>query len=397
MFNATIDVATTLLFAGFCHAMMAGVLLLFWRNRRTGLGFGWWVAGELLVATGQLAALGRTWSPGIGTLLIANTSLIFSVPMVETGLRIFLGQQTRPAMLRIWGLAGVVYLGWLTGLLAGWDTAARAMWFSGGLLLQAGFALHYVARIPRDEPMRLPINLMLTSVLMVAIALLARLIVLAPQLGGNYNIQHDIALALLNITSIFAGFCRTCAALMLVHTRIETELRRTQTRLEERANTDWLTGVASRDHFETSVALLQANAARAGCPITLLLFDIDHFKRINDSHGHQAGDVLLQRIGQLTRDAVRDGDLVGRLGGDEFAVLFYNCDLPAAEAVAERLREQVKQLPTPGSAIGLSGGLTTLHPGENFTQAYHRADMALYSAKGAGRNQLKALASPLPA
>ncbi|MBM3115791.1 GGDEF domain-containing protein [Jeongeupia naejangsanensis] len=397
MFNATIDVATTLLFAGFCHAMMAGVLLLFWRNRRTGVGFGWWVACEALVATGQLLALGRAWSPGIAMVLIANTCLIFSVPMVETGLRTFLGQQTRVAMLRIWGLAGIVYLGWLLGLLAGWETATRAMWFSGGLLLQAGFAVNYVLRIPRSGAMRLPINLMLTSVLMVAGALLARLFVLAPQLGGTYNIQHDTALALLNISSIFSGFCRTCAALMLVHTRIEAELRRTQARLEERANTDWLTGVASRDHFETSVALLQANAARAGCPVTLLLFDIDHFKSINDSHGHQAGDLLLQRIGQLTRDAVRDGDLVGRLGGDEFAVLFYNCDLSAAEAVADRLREQVKLLPTPGKAVGLSGGLTLLQPGERFTSAYQRADMALYAAKGAGRNQLKALAPPLPA
>ncbi|AOY01154.1 GGDEF domain-containing protein [Jeongeupia sp. USM3] len=395
MHHATLDVATTLLFAGFCHAMMAGVLLLFWRNRRTGPGFGWWVACEALVATGQLAAIARAWVPGFGMLFIANTCLIFSVPMIETGLRTFLGHQTRRALLRSWGLAAVVYLGWLAGLMAGWGTADRAMWFSGGLLLQVSFALHYVVRMPRAGAMRLPIDLMLASVLLVAVALLARLIVLAPQLGGNFDIQHDTALALLNITSIFAGFCRTCAALMLVHTRIETELLATQARLEERANTDWLTGVASRDHFESSVPLLQANAARAGSPITLLLFDIDHFKQINDNHGHQAGDALLRQIGQLTHAAVRDGDLVGRLGGDEFAVLFYNCDLPAAELVANRLREQVKQLPTPGSAIGLSGGLTPLHAGEGFTQAYHRADMALYSAKGAGRNQLKAL--PLPA
>ncbi|GHD62337.1 GGDEF domain-containing protein [Jeongeupia chitinilytica] len=394
--HATLDVATTLLFAGICHAMMAGVLLLFWRNRRTGLGFGWWVACEAMIAAGQLTAVARAWSPEPWTLVVANACLIFSVPMVETGLRIFLGQQTRGAMLRIWGLAAIVYLGLLFALLTGWSMASRAMWFSGGLLLQAGISLHYLWRVERGA-MRLPVNLMLASVLLLTVALLARMAVLAPQLGGQFDIQHDTALALLNITSIFAGFCRTCATLMLVHTRIETELRRTQARLEERANTDWLTGVASRDHFESSVPLLQANAARAGCPITLLLFDIDHFKHINDSHGHQAGDTLLQRIGQLTRAAVRDGDLVGRLGGDEFAVLFYNCDLSDAEAVADRLREQVKQLPTPGNAIGLSGGLTLLQPGERFTSAYQRADMALYSAKGAGRNQLKAMASPQPA
>jgi diguanylate cyclase (GGDEF)-like protein len=154
------------------------------------------------------------------------------------------------------------------------------------------------------------------------------------------------------------------------------------------ALTDSLTGLANRrcvferlDHFARV-------SPEDGQPLAVVLFDLDHFKRINDKYGHQTGDAVLKRVTELTRRQVRNGDIVGRIGGEEFVWLLPNVDAPRARDLAERLREVIDQESGQGGLprVTISLGMALLRKGDTPEQLIARADEALYRAKESGRN-----------
>ncbi len=162
--------------------------------------------------------------------------------------------------------------------------------------------------------------------------------------------------------------------------------------LHELACTDPLTQLRNR-RFMMEVAQHEAAVVeRGGRPLSVLLGDIDHFKRINDLHGHAVGDGALRAIAQVLRDGVREVDHVARWGGEEFLVLLPGTELDEAQQVADRLRRAVQALVEVEGRrqIGLSItlGLAELRPGESIEQALMRADRALYEGKQAGRNRV---------
>ena len=156
---------------------------------------------------------------------------------------------------------------------------------------------------------------------------------------------------------------------------------------------DALTGLPNRRGFEIGAQQELDRAIRSGETPLLLILDLDHFKRINDQHGHGAGDAVLRAVAQALRRAVRPMDTVARLGGEEFAVLLPNVSPPLAEALADRLRQAVAaqpvQLPD-GSwlPVTASVGGALAAPWVRTTLAHwlERADRQLYEAKRAGRN-----------
>lgn len=164
-------------------------------------------------------------------------------------------------------------------------------------------------------------------------------------------------------------------------------------RLRTQSETDSLTGLMNRrklmnalaDHFETFV--------RYGTPTSLLAFDIDHFKRLNDEHGHLCGDQALVAIADVFRAELRSTDLPVRLGGDEFVVLMPSTCLEQAAALSERLRrgcaQALRALAVPGCVVTISGGLSGLSPADASAEGVlRRADDALYQAKREGRNRI---------
>jgi len=173
--------------------------------------------------------------------------------------------------------------------------------------------------------------------------------------------------------------------LALMSERTERELRESRRRLQVLAYTDALTGIPNRRHFED----LAARVVHAGRTPVLLLFDIDHFKHINDRLGHAAGDRALQLVGDGLREALRAGDIAGRLGGDEFALLLDGATPPQAVGIADRIVRQL-QAAAPSRRLprdlGLSFGLVHIRPFEPLGDAMHRADQALYEAKRQGRS-----------
>ena len=124
------------------------------------------------------------------------------------------------------------------------------------------------------------------------------------------------------------------------------------------------------------------------------MIDIDHFKRINDTHGHTVGDLVIKELVSICKEALRPYDLLGRLGGEEFAITMIECDLQKAFAVSERLRERVANhaVNTDGKDIGIkiSVGVAELSQDmESFESVMKRADQALYLAKNLGRNRVE--------
>lgn len=173
-----------------------------------------------------------------------------------------------------------------------------------------------------------------------------------------------------------------------------TEQKALQERLEYQAQVDYLTGLPNRRHFLELAELELARTLRSGIPFAVLMLDIDHFKKINDTYGHKIGDMVLQKLGEVCKDTLRDIDVVGRWGGEEFAVLLPGSDGDQAMEVAERLRQAIAEtkmslergLPL---QITVSIGVVPLKRKDaNIDTLLNEADQALYAAKRAGRNRV---------
>jgi diguanylate cyclase (GGDEF)-like protein/PAS domain S-box-containing protein len=152
--------------------------------------------------------------------------------------------------------------------------------------------------------------------------------------------------------------------------------------------TDALTGIASRRAAENALHRELARLSRGGSGFSVALFDLDHFKSINDHHGHPVGDDVLRRVASILATVARATDVVARWGGEEFIAII-SADLEGARAFCERARQAVAELYDPEvGRITLSAGVTDCSPGEAAQTIVARADRALYAAKGQGRNRV---------
>lgn len=168
-----------------------------------------------------------------------------------------------------------------------------------------------------------------------------------------------------------------------------------ESRLRKQATLDPLTGLSNRSHFESLAAHALARSQRDGAPMALMLCDVDLFKRVNDQHGHAAGDEVLVGVAQLLAANLRDGDVLARWGGEEFLALLPASPLDAACATAERIRAAVEATPLrvadgtgPVLNVTLSFGVTHVAGQQDLQAAITRADRALYASKDGGRNRV---------
>lgn len=176
---------------------------------------------------------------------------------------------------------------------------------------------------------------------------------------------------------------RACAPPPLLPSSTEVDIQR----LEKLAATDPLTGLANRRGAEQALAAELSRARREKQPLSCVLLDVDRFKRINDTIGHQTGDNVLCQISAILRRSIRAYDIVARWGGEEFLLVLPGATVGAAGALAERIRLEVARMPTPiGEGITVSGGVAEFDRDYNFERTLGLADQRLYQAKAAGRN-----------
>jgi two-component system cell cycle response regulator len=181
----------------------------------------------------------------------------------------------------------------------------------------------------------------------------------------------------------------------ILRKRLQDRLQESYQRCIELALTDPLTGLYDRAYLDRHLDELIKRVHQDGIAAALLMFDIDHFKRVNDTHGHDAGDDVLRELAARTLNSVRSVDLVARQGGEEFVVVMPETDLAIAAAVAERLRAAVAREPFTVKAGGqklsvtISIGVTAaVTGGDDREKILKRADIALYTAKNQGRNRV---------
>jgi diguanylate cyclase (GGDEF)-like protein len=159
---------------------------------------------------------------------------------------------------------------------------------------------------------------------------------------------------------------------------------------EEQASTDHLTGLANRRRFERQLEREVARTARHGRPFSLITIDIDHFKQVNDSYGHEAGDEAIKTLARVLQQGTRGIDLAARIGGEEFAVILTETNLSGAVEVAERLRVTLKsvEIQAVGQIAASFGVAECPSQAETARELVARADAALYEAKREGRDRV---------
>lgn len=172
-----------------------------------------------------------------------------------------------------------------------------------------------------------------------------------------------------------------------------TERKEMERRLRRLATRDHLTGVLNRGYFLDCLEKEVRRAHRYDQPLSLLMLDVDFFKRVNDTFGHPAGDQVLKELARLCQKQVREHDLVGRMGGEEFAIALVACDPERAGLVAERLRQEaalcLREVVSAPWPVTVSLGVAPLIPDEDVDHLFKRVDQALYVAKAAGRNRVR--------
>jgi diguanylate cyclase len=165
-----------------------------------------------------------------------------------------------------------------------------------------------------------------------------------------------------------------------------------ENRLRTAADTDSLSGLMNRRRMTDQLQLELERAADRHRPLSVLLLDIDHFKVINDEHGHVRGDYVIARVGELLRETVRQSDIAARWGGEEFMVLLPDTRVGTATETAERIRRaiftNVVRSTSDLMPVSVTIGVASWRVGESLESTIHRADLAMYAGKRSGRNQV---------
>lgn len=198
-----------------------------------------------------------------------------------------------------------------------------------------------------------------------------------PLQATNSKIEH-LCLIIYDVTSVAVN---------------KRQLQSMSDQFKHLSRTDRLTGLNNRGYWEEELKREYARHRRYGSSASLVIFDIDHFKKVNDTYGHQAGDTVIQSLAKIVSEQIRDTDIAGRYGGEEFVVLLPDVDAAGGRVFAERLRGVVErlQISHEGQVIPftISLGVADLsEPCHDHQQLIERADQALYGSKRNGRNQV---------
>jgi len=347
-----------------------------------------WLAANGLAVVAMPLFAARGHIPDLLSIELANTLLIGTAITMYVGFRRHLAQPVPWRALAAVAVAGVASVAVLHYGLD--EIKLRIVAVSvlhGGLCLAM---CHSVARSLAAAPRRYPYLFTIAATFMVAFGMLLRAAVYAAQCAGWTPPVDEPTLSLVFFSSgLLSMPTLTLGALMMANAEIIA-------RANYAADHDYLTGAPSRRAFFAAAERERARAARGQAPLSLLLFDVDHFKRINDTHGHAVGDRVLVEIVGHACSALRGQDLCGRLGGEEFGALLPDTAAGTALQAGERLRAALQRTPADaqpgGSGVSytVSIGVATLEPGETVASLLSRADLALYAAKSAGRNRVMA-------
>ncbi|AGI25590.1 diguanylate cyclase [Pseudomonas sp. ATCC 13867] len=367
---------------------LVGVLMAFaWHSGRREQTLGYMSAALLLGALGTVLGTLRGMNIDLVPILLGNIVLYLSSALSWTALRVFAGRKPH------WPLigAGAAFWALLCLIPAFYESLAARVFANTAIILVyclAGIGELWRSRHKLEVELRPILALMLfhTGTYAVRLAVDRGM----PFQSVTSNGQGSTFFTLLVFETMLFAIGIAFATLAMVRERAELQFR-------SAALSDPLTGVGNRRAFmETGERLLRLCAER-GEQASLLLCDLDNFKRLNDSYGHPAGDRVLVEFSRITASRMRKQDQFARIGGEEFACLLVAADTEGACQVAERVRREFAELPFMAEGqLSVSIGIaTTREAGHDLLRLLSLADQALYAAKAKGRNRIE-LAAPEP-
>jgi diguanylate cyclase (GGDEF)-like protein len=387
----SLDLPTILaVFAAIC-GVGALVLALAWLRGGSGRqgAYLWWSAAFVCGGVGSGLRLAAGSVPDFVTIDIGNAFALFAFSLAWAGVASF--DRQRPTLFGV--LAGPLV--WIL-LCRIPDFHASAEWRITGFALIAAaycFAIAWAfwrrrAEAPWD---RLPLAAVASFVGVMAIGR----VIAAPEVATSLETGSTGGWGALVV------FLPIPAVVAAIYFGLALARGRTEARLEHLAVSDPLTGILNRRALVERGRRIVDRAREAGTAVSVLLFDLDHFKSINDRYGHQVGDAVIRRFAEIVGATLRPSDLLGRMGGEEFAVILPDAGIDAGQVVAERVREAIAAQAFIGAGarfgVTVSGGVAAsdLHEG-GCERLISVADAALYEAKHAGRDRTVAAAPDRP-
>ncbi len=343
-----------------------------------------WRIGTLLLA-GALALFAASGaSQTLWVLPIANALIFVGFALYARSIRRYVGRRETWSVF-LPGALGLVALIWFTFFMP--NLAVRVLIASGVNLIYSFAVIHALVQHRRTE--RSYAGAFLIGLLLVVAVLVIARVVYYASIGASaasITVTGNLVAALSPLLIAALPIVGTTAFALLCFERIRGELHLL-------ATTDALTKLANRRTIAEQAARLFEKARQTTQPLSVAVIDIDHFKRINDKYGHDAGDLVLTRVAGILNENVRGTQLVGRQGGEEFVALFEDANALEAQAAAERLRAAVadatQPLGEPLETVTVSIGVATISASDaSFDELLRRADRALYAAKLAGRNRV---------
>ena len=366
------------------------VMIFIWRTTRTYAGFEYWTFANITLTAGFFFLSLRGLVPDFYSVLLGNMLCLGSVLISFEGSRKFLGlDNCRRFSIAIFLLqaVAVTYYIYIDDNL-------------NGRIVFTSACLAIVSACAAGSFLKTSVKPNLVCKFVAGIYALFSLILLARLTYTFFfaHIEHfytpDWAQSLFHIAFLVFAILWTFVYMILNNERLRNDLQTAQAELEKIAATDFLTGINNNRHFyeigETEIQRVK----RFQSPLSLIMFDLDSFKQINDTHGHAAGDKVLVKVIETCRKKLRTIDIFGRLGGEEFAILLPNTDLEGGKTAAEHLRAaiedtEIELTPAESVKVTASFGITQLKDSDTKLQIIlNRADTALYEAKRAGRNQV---------
>lgn len=382
----------TLAFTVVLSTLMLSALLFTARFYAEGIrGVGCWAMGNLAISVGIMAIVSQLDHPP--RYLIPGIALIaFGNGLYINGIQAFFGGRRQYAIPVALCLAIVIA-----------DVACVILWPDIRVAVLCNTAIHcfanalcaYLLLKHAHYAWRNPYGI--TAALFLSMALLMAARFASVLIAAPAEFAAVDTWPVNKLVFLWAGLFQLCLAfgfVLMLNYRMAEKLR-------TYAAHDWLSGALNRRYLEESASCLAANCKRLNASLAVLLFDLDHFKRINDKFGHQVGDEVIKRFAGIVRKLSRSGDLFGRYGGEEFCLLLPNATAAHAQLLGDRIRTAFERevFSCNGKTFGctVSAGVSdSAAAGYDIEQLITAADKALYESKNAGRNRILVYAFSYP-
>ena len=389
----TIDLVGVILVIALCGLFLCIALWLAQDRDTPEPGTRWWIAGFAALASGFCINGLQSLLPPLLGLTGGVTLQVAGIGLLLIGTQRFL---SAPTHIEPWVIAAVIVTAASSILLIyAWPTVNGRIVLSN--VVMAAMLAAYALILMRHAPSELygPSRLMAAAAIVIAVLLVLRAVVALASPPMASALESSLV-------NVLVYFCSALAQLALgLGCYFMLMIRRNEA-LKALSATDPLTGTLNRRGLDVATSRAEHDFRRTGAVYSVIAMDLDHFKRVNDTYGHAAGDAVLQRLAAESRGKLRGDSVMARLGGEEFCILLPGCKCEDAHAVAERIRVGFADAPIEaGQTViqcSVSMGVAQCHAdAADFASVCKNADAALYRAKHGGRNRVETCPAPVDA